>query len=252
MAPTTPGLLTAAARLLGTTIACLTAAGVLAAGPAPAASSASASLVDSQVRISAERAAANARYAEQERECRTRFIVSSCIDAAKRERRQELDRLRARQIVVDEARRRERADTRRAELASKAAEDAKREADRSARAASAPASGAASQPPRGRLLAPGKVRGPALSASGSSGAASGAAASRPRTPGKALGLGGQPPASAAEREAEAVRKRAAFEARQRKAAEHRDEAAAQAVRRMSTKTPASSLPAPGSASAAKR
>ena len=35
---------------------------------------------------------------EKERECKTRFIVASCIDAAKLERRQELDRLRSRQI----------------------------------------------------------------------------------------------------------------------------------------------------------
>ncbi|HEY5324743.1 MAG TPA: hypothetical protein VIK58_18095, partial [Caldimonas sp.] len=140
-----------------------------AAAPSPPASasavsaSASAPRPDSDARIAAERAAVNARYVEQERECRTRFIVASCIDAAKRERRQELDMLRARQIVVDEARRRERAEARRSELAVKAAEDAKRDAERAARAASAPASGA-SQPGH-RLVPVGRARTPVSPAS---------------------------------------------------------------------------------------
>ncbi len=69
--------------------------------------------------------------------------------------------LRARQIVVDEARRRERAEARRSELADKAAEDAKRDAERAARAASAPASGA-SQAARGRLVPVGRARTPAV------------------------------------------------------------------------------------------
>ena len=238
--------------LLGIAMAWLMASGVLAAGAAPG-TSASAPQVDSHARIGDERTAANARFAAQERECRTRFIVSSCIEDAKRERRKELDLLRARQLVVDEARRRERASERRTELANKADEDAKRQAERSARAASAASSGAASQPARGPLIAPGRPRGPVSPASDAASAgATGASAVRPRTPTKGLGPGAHPPTSAAEREAQAARRRAAFETRQQRAAEHRDDSATQVVRRMSTKTPSSSLPAPSSASAAKR
>ena len=235
--------------LLGIAMAWLMASGVLAAGAAPG-TSASAPQVDSHARIADERTAANARFAAQERECRTRFIVSSCIEDAKRERRKELDLLRARQIVVDEARRRERASERRTELANKADEDAKRQAERSARAASAASSGAASQPARGPLIAPGRPVSPASDAA--SAGATGASAVRPRTPTKGLSPGAHPPTSAAEREAQAARRRAAFETRQQRAAEHRDDSATQVVRRMSTKTPSSSLPAPSSASAAKR
>ncbi|MCE9661222.1 MAG: hypothetical protein K8R60_22055 [Burkholderiales bacterium] len=236
---------------LGAWLFCLATAGAFAA-EAPAASSpaaAASAALDSSARISAERTAVNARYAERERECRTRFIVSSCIDEAKRDRRQELDRLRARQIIVDEARRHERAEARRAEVAAKAAEDAKREAERAARAADAPAS-ASSAAARGRLVPVGRARRSAGAASGAASDAASGEPARPRSSGDALGLGGKPPATPAEREAEAARSRAEFEARQRRAAEHRDDAATQAIRRMGAKAPASSLPAPSAASAA--
>jgi hypothetical protein len=211
--------------------------------------SAAASGPDSDARIAAERAAVNARYAEQERECRTRFIVASCIDDAKRARRQDLDMLRARQIVVDETRRRERAEARRTELADKAAEDAKRDAERAARAASAPASGA-SQALRGPLVPIGRARAPAVAASGSAAAPASGAAARSHSPGQELGLGNHAPKSASERASDEERSRAAFEEKQRQAAEHREEAATQSIRRMSTKNPSPSLPAPSAASAA--
>ncbi len=90
--------------------------------------------------IAAERASIEARYAERERECVQRFVVTSCVDEAKRERRLGLDALKARQLALDEARRRARTAERSAELAAKAAEDAKREQAVHAPAASAPRS----------------------------------------------------------------------------------------------------------------
>ena len=114
---------------------------VASAALAGAAAAASADDTERQ-HIATERAAAEARYAARERECRERFVVTSCVDDAKRERRQEVDALKARQLRVDEAKRRARTDERRAELAAKAAEDAQREQERAARAASAPAAGA--------------------------------------------------------------------------------------------------------------
>ncbi len=80
-----------------------------------------------RARIAAERAALNARFAERDRECRARFVVTSCVDDAKRERRLGLDGLKARQLKLDEAKRRARTEERRAELAAKAADDARHE-----------------------------------------------------------------------------------------------------------------------------
>ena len=101
---------------------------------------------EERARIARERAAAQTRYDERERECRTRFIVTSCLDEAKAERRQAIDGLRARQVLVDEARRHERANERRGEIADKAAEDARRERARAARSAASAAPEAASAP----------------------------------------------------------------------------------------------------------
>ncbi|MEO5882601.1 MAG: hypothetical protein ABIQ06_09310 [Caldimonas sp.] len=248
-------------QVAGLVLAGLAAGSAPAAGPAsapaasppltPASASASAAPVGAGARISVERAAVNARYAEQERECRTRFVVASCVEDAKRERRLQLDRLRARQVVVDEARRHERAAARRSELAVKAAEDARRDAERAARAASAPASGA-SPPARGRLVPIGRARAPVVPASGPATSAASGSSARPRAAGKTLGLGGAAPKSPSERAHAEARNRAEFGEKQRRAAERRDEAATQAIRRMSTKTPASSLPAPSAASASRR
>ena len=60
-------------------------------------------------RIARERAAASARYAEQERECHRRFVVTNCIEAAQVERRETMEHLRAQQRVLDEADRKRRA-----------------------------------------------------------------------------------------------------------------------------------------------
>ncbi|HEV8112650.1 MAG TPA: hypothetical protein VGR31_07725, partial [Planctomycetota bacterium] len=65
-----------------------------------------------RARIASERAEVEKRYAERERECRERFVVTSCIDDAKRERRMSLDALRARELKLDEETRRARADAR--------------------------------------------------------------------------------------------------------------------------------------------
>ena len=85
-------------------------------------------------RIAEERAAIEARYVARERECRDRFVVTSCVDDAKAERRHALDALRARQLKLDEEQRRARTAERSAELAAKAADDARREHHLDARA----------------------------------------------------------------------------------------------------------------------
>lgn len=60
-------------------------------------------------RLDAERSQAEEIYRRKEAECRTRFAVTACIDAARAERRATLARIRDEQLQLDEARRKERA-----------------------------------------------------------------------------------------------------------------------------------------------
>ena len=106
-------------------------------------------------RIAAERATATARFAEQERACQERFVVTSCVDAARKEQQMTLTRLHRAELVLDESERREAGARRRQALqeraaaqearASEPAEEARREYPHSA---TAPNPGAASQPQR--------------------------------------------------------------------------------------------------------
>jgi hypothetical protein len=237
----------AVALLALTTVAC---AAVAAAGDAgrttASAGPAGAASASEQHRIAAERAAAEARFAARERECRTRFIVTACIDEAKSERRDALDKLRARQLGADEVRRRERAAERQSELAAKAAEDARLGKERAARAAVTTASGA-SQTPRIRIASPRRGSPAERAASAASGPML-----RNSGPDKAFGLSRRASEPAAVRQAREARSRAAFEKRQRQAAEHREVVSTETLRRMASKPPAAALPAPSAASAAKR
>ena len=72
-------------------------------------------------RIAAERAAANAKFTEQERACRQRFVAAPCLDAARKQQHATLARLRQQGLARDEARRTEAATARRRELSEKAA-----------------------------------------------------------------------------------------------------------------------------------
>lgn len=72
-------------------------------------------------RIAAERAAAVKRFTEQERACNERFVVTSCVEAARKEQRMTLERLHRAELVLDEAERREAAARRRQELQQRAA-----------------------------------------------------------------------------------------------------------------------------------
>jgi len=60
-------------------------------------------------RIKAEREQAEAAFMTREHECRQRFVVTPCLDGARRDRRQTLERLRQQQEVLDEAQRKQRA-----------------------------------------------------------------------------------------------------------------------------------------------
>jgi colicin import membrane protein len=186
-------------------------------------------------RIAEERAVIEARYAARERECRDRFVVTSCIDDAKVERRRGLDALRARQLRLDEERRRARTAERSAELAAKAAEDARREQERAARAASAPALREAPRP-----LEPRRE-----SAAASAPTASAAGHDRPAA---IDGAGKKPGASetAAQRREREERHRTSFETRQKQASEHRQEVEDKTAQRQKAHPPAAPLPVPAS------
>lgn len=60
-------------------------------------------------RIKAGRDRAEAAYVARERECRQRFVVTPCLDQARRDRRESFERLRQQQEVLDEAQRKQRA-----------------------------------------------------------------------------------------------------------------------------------------------
>jgi hypothetical protein len=235
-----PRLRPLAALLL---LACATALGTVSAAESvvPAASrAAAASAADEGKEIASERAAVQADFVSRERECRDHFVVTPCLDQAKADRRQALDKLRARQIALDEARRHQRSAQRKAELQEKAAEDARRDSLHAARSAASAASGAASQPASGRPIeghrpasassAASAVHGPAHPASAGTGAK--AKAQEPR----------------AVREQREHDSRAAFEARQVEAAQHREEAIDRTTKRMSEKPAAAPLPVPPAAS----
>jgi colicin import membrane protein len=125
-------------------------------------------------RIDAERAEVEKVFAEREAECRQRFVVTSCLDAVRREKREAVERLRQQIVVLDEAQRKQRAAERIEEIRSKiSADEAKRreaqarfrarearlqeQAERAAEAASsasAVAAPAAAAPSRSQRTAP--------------------------------------------------------------------------------------------------
>ncbi len=64
---------------------------------------------DERVRIANERAAVESAWSARERECATHFAVTACVEDAQRQRRIALAGLRRKELVLDEAQRRERA-----------------------------------------------------------------------------------------------------------------------------------------------
>ncbi len=99
-------------------------------------------------RIGRERAAVTSRYQKAEAECRQRFVVTPCIDEAKAQQRKALAELRERELVIDDADRKRRAATRRADIAEKREQAVARAVEGTA---SAPARAGA---PRAAMVAP--------------------------------------------------------------------------------------------------
>lgn len=165
--------------------------------------------------IATERRAVETRHARAQADCQARFLVTDCQDAARAERRQALDGLQKRQLVLDDARRRERAAERLTVQRARAAEQAN--------AASAPL------PQQARALGAGASKPAPAAARPDRSAAAAAAASATR----------QAEAAAAQRH------RAAYDQRQQAAREHQQALVARNARQDAVKAPAAGLPVPG-------
>lgn len=208
-------------------VACLTALlWNAAAGPAQA-QGAGAETAE-RARIERERAAAQARFADSQRTCRERFVVTSCIETAERERREALARLRHDQYVLDEGLRKARAATRTEVIRSKA------------NAQTARVSEAASRPAREA------IRGASAARESSPRVVAEAASAVSRKSAQRVASG---PASGrvkgAQRSApDALRSRAAYDEAQRAAAAHRAEVEERVARRLKKRKPAAPLPLP--------
>jgi len=165
-------------------------------------------------RIAAERNAATARFAEQERACSQRFVVTSCVDAARKEQRLTLDRLHRAELVLDESERREAAAKRRQALQEHAAAQSARASEPVAEARRT--NTRVAPPPKPRAIEPAPQR----------------------------------PASAAdERRAVEQRSEAGFAARTRAAQAHRETVERRNAQRAKEGKAAAPLPVPSSASA---
>lgn len=160
-------------------------------------------------RIARQRQAAEVQFAQREAECRQRFVVTSCIDKARADRRQTLDNLHQQEIALDEVERRQRSAEHRRRRDARAWEEINKPAPEP-------------KPPREP-----KLRAPKAVAK-----LPDAAASRP---------------APVDRSAEEQRSRERFEARKREAEEHRAEVEKRNRERADKK--AKPLPPPSAASA---
>jgi len=166
-------------------------------------------------RIASERAAATARLAEQERVCRTQFVVTACVDAAQREFRVTQARLRREELALDEAARRAAAARRKQEIAERAAAQASQPADAGP---AVPREGARRMPSPNAPAAPAPIRSRRAS-------------------------------SAEDQRAEELRNEAALEARVRAAQAHRAAVERRNAERAARGKVAAPLPMPSAASA---
>lgn len=171
-------------------------------------------------RISSERSAANANLKEQERACGDQFVVAPCLEAARKDNRTMLTRLRREELQLDEAARHAAADARRKEIAEKA------------EAQQARASDARPEQPEVRVARPPR--------------ATPVPAIRPFEPpsGGPPGLG----ASGADRAEAEQRNIEKFEAKTREAQAHRDAVALRNAQRAAEGKIAAPLPVPPGAS----
>jgi hypothetical protein len=169
--------------------------------------------------LSAQRAAAQARYDAAVRDCERSFAVTGCVNQAKAERRATLDRLSREQASLDDVLRKRRAEERRERVAEKQRIAAERAA------ASAPQ--VQVRPPRA--------------------AASAASAPRP-----SRRFEPRSPQEAAANEAEAAQRAAASQQRRERARAHQEAVNQRNAERATQRAPAAPLPAPSAPASASK
>jgi len=105
-----------------------------------------------RARIEQERERVEAQYKEARADCYQRFWVNSCLTDARRARRVVIDRLRAEEIVLDDAKRLAEAQVQKQRVEARRAEHARQEAAREQQEAERARNRAAQ--PRGNAPAP--------------------------------------------------------------------------------------------------
>jgi colicin import membrane protein len=184
---------------------------------------------DDRQRLASERAAAEARYAARIEECRKRFVVTACVDEAKRERREVEARLRQQRNVLDDVQRKSQADARQRAIDQKQQEATARTrpSERSSPAApERPKSHAAERAASGSETKP-----------------------EPRRPQPRPSHVKVAPAGEQRSAEEEARSREALESAQRQAAARRAEVERRNAERASRRKPATALPVPSAPSA---
>lgn len=175
-------------------------------------------------RIAGERALIETRYAEERLACQQNFVVTACVDDARRREREAIGNLRRQEALLDETQRRQRAALRMAAIRAKVSAEEERQRE------------TAANPRRVRPLPP-------------MAPSAGRAAAVPAIPASAPVAKLPAPTVAGEREGRESRSRARFEARQREAREHREAAQRRSVQRARQGRQAAALPPPPAASA---
>jgi hypothetical protein len=165
-------------------------------------------------RIAEQQDQARARFVQEERECQQRFVVTACVDEARRRQREQLASLNRQSAVLDDYERRQRAADRSLAIRERiSAEEARQ------RQQAAPPR----QPRTLPLKPPSEVPGGAATMAPAAAAAS---------------------AADVQRGAREARSRATFNARQAEAQSHRESAERRALQRQQNRGAAAPLPVP--------
>ena len=190
---------------------------------------------DERERLAGERRAVDARHAAAVAACQLRFLVNDCIEVARSQQRLALDGLRRQQLLLDDARRRERA-----------AERLKLQQDRAQSQSQVPVPAAQASAPllrQPRQAAAGASAASAASVSSVASAASAASSTALKlrhTASPTAAPAFEPRAASGERQHQQ-----AFDQRQQAAREHQRAVELRNARLDAARQPAGSLPLPG-------
>ncbi|CAN5700365.1 hypothetical protein BH11PSE8_BH11PSE8_25120 [soil metagenome] len=196
-----------------------------------------------RARIDSERAAANSGFLERERECRKRFVVTSCVNDARRDQRETLARLRSEEAVLDDAQRKQRAAQRMETIREKLDKgDAK---DREAGSTEQREAHRQATEPRVKMRSNGREASEPRRAAPSPRSRSGAGTAAVSTSSSGGAASAATPAASAEsRRAQEARNRAAFDSRNEAAQAHREMVAKRNAERALKRKPVAPLPTP--------